>query len=52
MAGLVGWNTAREVHRTARLHDSSFWKDLCDQDAPTYRGIIDVYFGLATSGEH
>lgn len=34
MAGFFGWNTAREVHRTARLHDSSFWKDLYDQDAP------------------
>ncbi|CAI7672431.1 unnamed protein product [Penicillium palitans] len=34
MAGFFGWNTAREVHRTARPHDSSFWKDLYEQDAP------------------
>ncbi|KAJ6143230.1 hypothetical protein N7471_002683 [Penicillium samsonianum] len=35
MAGFFGWNTAREVHRTARPHDSPIWKDLYEQDALT-----------------
>jgi aminoglycoside phosphotransferase len=37
-AGFFGWNTAREVHRTARPHDSSIWKDLYDQDASILGG--------------
>ncbi|KAJ5950952.1 uncharacterized protein N7479_009365 [Penicillium vulpinum] len=34
MAGFFGWNTAREVHRTARPNDKSCWQDLYEQDAP------------------
>ncbi|KAJ6167938.1 hypothetical protein N7497_000781 [Penicillium chrysogenum] len=37
-AGFCGWNTAREVHRTARPHDSSIWKDLYEQDASILEG--------------